>query len=309
MSVHIWLCKYVGVGVCVYVRAYLCSMYISMYRCMCGSVYLCTYLSSTCASVFTVNFDPRPDTPHSPHTPHTPMWWPCPPYGYLPFIAVTKANILNCTLYDLRSGPNLFMNHDSTKAKWTKTHPPEWKVAKLECLYFIAIYGLHLIPFHWVEVSGCSWTWSTNACIQCLCGFRLSLLYPHDPTFSVDSAGDAMEIMFTRPLLNGFFPLLATRLIPQGWNHDTFWLGSHMHGPRPPLLVATFVYLAKYSDRANLCLSSPLHVISESSKHQQVNHPIYIICPVLWEFTRVLHKRPLWSPYRSQSYCKNHCCP
>ena len=44
----------------------------------------------------------------------------------------------------------------------------------------------------------------------------LSILYPHDPTFSVDSAGDAMEIMFTRPLLSGFFPLLATRLIPQG---------------------------------------------------------------------------------------------
>ncbi len=50
--------------------------------------------------------------------------------------------------------PNLSMNHDSTKAKWTKPHPPGWKVVKLERLYFIATYGLHLIPFH--SVGGCS---------------------------------------------------------------------------------------------------------------------------------------------------------
>ena len=47
---------------------------------------------------------------------------------------------------------------------------------------------------------------------------RVSTLspYPHDPTFSVDSAGDAMEILFTRPLLNGFFSLAGHSSDPTG---------------------------------------------------------------------------------------------
>lgn len=43
----------------------------------------------------------------------------------------------------------------------------------------------------------------------------LSILYPHDPTFSVDSAGDAMEIMFTRPSQR-FFSLAGHSSDPTG---------------------------------------------------------------------------------------------
>lgn len=50
--------------------------------------------------------------------------------------------------------PNLSRNQDSTKAKWTATYPQSGNVVKLECIDFISIYRLRMVPFQWVGGGG-----------------------------------------------------------------------------------------------------------------------------------------------------------
>ena len=77
--------------------------------------------------------------------------------------------LMSYTIWSMIMCPNISMNHDSTRAKWTKPHPQGRKVVKLKCIYFITIYGLHMVPFHLVGVGVCWWTWNALCTYHIFC--------------------------------------------------------------------------------------------------------------------------------------------